>query len=119
MVTKIKYGRGKHLSKQVREITGLNEDDLFKCEIGEQAHIIEGTKDNLEGAGYYVLGDPFLHVVRDGVMYLHQEGEKVFYKEDIEAIVAKTEKNRDEWWLDLVMKLDDDNLSRLVEESLK
>jgi len=38
---------------------------------------------------------------------------------DLRELWKEAQKERDEWWLDLILKLDDKTLTKLVEESFK
>jgi len=38
---------------------------------------------------------------------------------DLRELWKEAQKERDEWWLDLILKLDDKALTKLVEESFK
>lgn len=97
-INKIKYGNVNNLPEKVKKEINLH-GDLYKCNIGEQAHIEAGLKNTLEKAGFEVLSDE-IHLKRDGKLYGHQEGEKIYYIEDIENIIKLKQKERDKFWIE-------------------
>ena len=85
-IHKIKYGDSKDLPKEIREEFGLDDKGLYKEITGEEAHIVEGVKTNLEDAGFDIINEQ-VHLKRNGKIYVHQKGEKVYYIEDIKNIL--------------------------------
>ena len=88
IIEKIIYGKISNLPKDMQD--KLNKDsketDYFRGIVGEEAHIIDGLKDTIEEAGFKIL-EKQVFLERDNKIYLHKQGDEVYYKEDIENII--------------------------------
>ena len=59
---------------------------MYQTITGEQAHIVDGLKDNLKDSGFDVITKNVV-LKRGKKHYQHIPGEKVYYIEDIENII--------------------------------